>query len=49
MICAVIAIQINEKWGFAGHAEKSFKSWANGIYVYTGLDWSRRYSVRSMM
>ncbi len=38
LVCAVLAIQINEKWGFAGHAKKSFKSWTHGVYVYTGLE-----------
>ncbi|MDQ1272406.1 MAG: hypothetical protein QG591_1036 [Planctomycetota bacterium] len=37
LILTAISMQIGVKGVFAEHSEKSFKSWENSIFVYTGL------------
>src|SRR3972149_2233472 len=37
LILSVISMPFGVKDVFAEHDEKSFKSWANSIFVYTGL------------
>ncbi|MBI5307071.1 MAG: hypothetical protein HZB37_01715 [Planctomycetes bacterium] len=37
LVLSVISMPFGVKWAFAEHVEKSYKSWANSIYVYTGL------------
>ena len=37
LILSVISMPFGVKGAFAEHDEKSFKSWANSIFVYTGL------------
>src|SRR3990167_6168137 len=37
LLLSVISMPFSIKWAFAEHAEKSYKSWTNSIYVYTGL------------
>ena len=37
LLLSVISMPFGVKGAFAEHVEKSYKSWANSIYVYTGL------------
>ncbi|MBF8276288.1 MAG: hypothetical protein HW390_1361 [Candidatus Brocadiaceae bacterium] len=37
LLLSVISMPFSVKGAFAEHAEKSYKSWTNSIYVYTGL------------
>ncbi len=37
LLLSVISMPFSIKGAFAEHAEKSYKSWTNSIYVYTGL------------
>ena len=38
LICTAIAIQSYGNGVFAGHHEKTFKSWSHDVFVYAGLE-----------